>query len=75
MKRVNWSKLGVGVVLGVFGFFGKQAWDDIRFTRDAVLALQKETVARSKYDVEMTDIKARVLALEVDMQKIKRGQP
>ena len=48
MKRVNWSKLGVGVVLGVFGFFGKQAWDDIRFTRDAVLALQKETVARSK---------------------------
>lgn len=61
----------IGIMLAVFGFISVEAYKEIRATHDAVLGM----VPRSLYDVQMTELRTRLTALELDWLKWKDKHP
>jgi hypothetical protein len=64
-KKMNWNSLLIVAAMGLTGFIGKETFGEIRKTHDAVLQM----VPRHEYDVEMTNLKARVAAIELYIQE------
>jgi hypothetical protein len=64
-KKVNWNSILILAAMGLTGFIGHKTFDEIVHTHNAVLQM----VPRHEYDVEMTNLKARVAAIELYIQE------
>ena len=70
-KRVNWNTLFLTVGFSVLGFISRQVYYDVRETRDAVLVMKAQMVPRGEFDVQVSEIRTRLAAVELDIQKLK----
>ncbi len=67
--------------LALFGFLGHELWGELRLTHDAIIGMKIELVdmnskmvLHSEYDVQISDVRARITAVEVEIQKLKQGK-
>ena len=69
-KRMNWNSLLLAAGFSLMGFMGKEIYTEVRITHDAVIQM----VPRHQYDVEMTDLRARVSAIELYIQSKEKSK-
>ena len=64
-RKVNWNTILLTVNLGLVGYFGRKADVKLDETHDAVV----------NHSVQITELRTRVVALEIDWQKWKEKHP
>ena len=64
-RKVNWNTILLTVNLGLVGYFGRKADVKLDETHEAVVS----------HGVQITELRARVVALEMDWQKYKDRHP
>lgn len=70
-KTVNWNTLFLTVGFSLLGWLGKELYSEVKTTHDTVLILKTEIVPRSEFNVQMSEIRTRLSAVEIDIQKLK----
>lgn len=70
-KKLNWNTVLLTVCMTLGGFAAKEMYTELKATHDAVLSM----VPRSVYDVQMSELRTRLAAVEVDIQKMKDKHP
>jgi len=74
-KPVNWNTLIITVVFGVLGWASKEIYKEARNTHDDVLILKLQMLPRTEFDVQMSAIRTRLSAVELDIEKLKDKKP
>lgn len=63
------------ILLGVFGFFGREAYIEQRLMHDAVIHIQDAMVSHLQFDSAINDLSNRVSAIERELIVLKRQRP
>jgi len=75
--KVNWNTLILTAGFGIICYFGRQSYEDVKSTHDAIITMREQMkflVPRGEYDVQLSEIKARLGAIEMEIQKFKRHE-
>jgi hypothetical protein len=72
-KKVNWNSLLITVGFGLLSYFGDKLNGKVEQTHDDVIAIKAQLVPRAEYDIQIAEIKSRILMLEADLTKMKQG--
>jgi len=69
--KINPNTLILAIALPLFAWAGKEGYKEIKLTHDAVLTIQIKMVPRSEFDVQMSEMRTRISAVEVEIEKLK----
>lgn len=68
-RTMNVNTILIGVLLALCGFGGRELYTAVVATHDAVIKLESKM---SGVEADLVDLRARVVAVEIDMQKLRK---
>lgn len=69
--KLNWNTILLTAGFGLFAFLGKELYSEVRKTHDTVIEMRSKMVSREEFVVEITTLRTRVVAIEMDMERFK----
>lgn len=53
------------------GYIGKELYQEVRSTHDAVTIIKTQMVSHSEFDLQISDVRSRLSSVEVEIEKLK----
>lgn len=72
--KLNWNTLILSAGFSLLSFLGREMYSEVRSTHDAVLLLKGQVglmTPRADFDIQLTEVRARLSQVELDIQKLK----
>lgn len=69
--KLNWNTILLTSGFGLLAFLGKELYSEVRQTHDAVVEMRSKMVSREEFVIEVTALRTRIVAIELDMQRLK----
>ncbi len=73
--KLNWNTILIVLIFPILLGGGHELWSELKTLHDAVTVIKIQMISRSEYDLAMSEIKTRLLALEWEIQKSKDKKP
>ena len=68
---VNWNTLFLSIGFSLLGWMGNKMTEKIDLAHDDIIAIKSTMVPRAEYLTELTTIKLRITALELEVIQMK----
>jgi hypothetical protein len=73
--KLNWNTLLIAAIFPIFGWTGNEVFKEIKSTHDAIITMRESMLPRSDFEVQISQVRTRLSALELEIQKLKDNRP
>lgn len=74
-KGVNLNSVLMTIGFSLLGYGSHEVFSELKHVHDEVLVIKTDMVHRQEFDVQITELKARVSRIELEVEQIKKKTP